>query len=401
MTSASHPSFHLSRPLARPILAVAAMALLAVGLSGCLGAPASVDKIEFVATKTVDGWKYDQYRNTAYPCSISGYQTFVIGTKVGYSATATRPLWVKMRGGGAGWFDASGKPQPTAGNKSEESFATSIGFDTPGLMADIKEQPEHFRILLVSMCSHDVYSGNNTPDPHNPNKTPDGKLRPTTGLAATKAAIQFTTTKYPTNDYFLHGTSAGGAGTFSVAWALQQQGIAPTGIISDSGVINQDWELWVAEHGLPGSAGCAKATDDRGTGVLGRIDPDLGDYDNQPAKLVARGALTVPVLHVWNRNDTNSCGDAQMPCPMPDGSTVTMGASECRHAPIRLAIEGLGAGSRSKDVEVCVEGGDTTIPCDRHVVTAGNYQNTDLSHGVPADYTATILTWVKARMNDD
>jgi len=78
-----------------------------------------------VETVTQGGWTFTRYRNRAYPCSISGYQTFVIGTKVGSSASATRPLWVKMRGGGAGWFDTDGTPLPTAGVKSEESLTSS------------------------------------------------------------------------------------------------------------------------------------------------------------------------------------------------------------------------------------------------------------------------------------
>ena len=48
----------------------------------------------------------------------------------------TRPLWVKMRGGGAGWFDTDGTPQPTAGVKSEESLTQQLKYDTPGLMAE-------------------------------------------------------------------------------------------------------------------------------------------------------------------------------------------------------------------------------------------------------------------------
>jgi hypothetical protein len=67
----------------RPV--VLALALAAVVLTGCypVGAPGKTDKIELVGSSVVDGYKFDQYRNLAYPCSISGYQTFVIGTKVG------------------------------------------------------------------------------------------------------------------------------------------------------------------------------------------------------------------------------------------------------------------------------------------------------------------------------
>lgn len=385
----------------RLLLPILLAALVASGLSACLAAPASTSKIVLLGSRTIGGWRFDQYRNEAYPCSISGSQTFVVGRKVGSSDTATRPLWVKLRGGGAGWFAPDGTPQPSAGVKTEESFDEQLKFDTAGLMADIKAAPEGFRILIVSMCSHDVYAGNNTADPNNPNTTPDGKARPTTGLPATKAAIQFTTGRYPTDDFVLHGTSAGGAGALHVGYALQQQGLVPTAIVSDSGVVNQAWEQYVAETGISGSTGCEKATDDRGAGVLGRIDPELANPDDQIDRLIRRGAFTVPVLHIWNRNDNNSCGDVPIPCPLPDGSTVTMGASECRHAPLRLAIESLGAGSTSKDVEVCVEGGDTSMPCDRHVVTAGRFQNTDTSGGIPADYTSLVRSWVRARLGDD
>ena len=166
-------------------------------------------------------------------------------------------------------------------------------------------------------------------------------------------------------------------------------------------MVNQAWETYVAANGVEGSVGCEKATGDRGAGVLGRIDPELANPDNQIDRSIRRGAFTVPVLHIWNTNDNNSCGAVQIPCPMPDGSTQTMGASECRHAPLRLAIGAQGPGSRSKDVEVCVEGGDTSYPCDRHVVTTGRYKNTDTSGGVPQDYTSVVFAWVEARRGDD
>lgn len=365
-----------------------------------LGEPADTSRIVAAETTTRNGWRYDRYRNLAAPCAISGYQSFVIGTRVGSSPTATRPLWVKMRGGGAGWFDTDGSPVPNAGNKSEESLATQLGFDDAGLTAKVKAAPEGFRLLIVSMCSHDIYAGNENYDPHNPNLTPEGESRPTTGLTATKAAVQHTQSQYPTDDFFLHGTSAGGAGTYSVAWALQQQGIPPAGIISDSGVVNMAWQRWVAEHGIPGEVGCQKVTSERGLGVLGRVDRTLGEPANEPHLLVSSGRLTVPVVHIWNHADHNVCGTAPMPCPLPDGSTPTMQAADCNHEPMRLAIAGLGTGSRSRAMGVCVEGNDTATPCDRHVVTGGaNLVNTDPSQ--PADHQSAILDWVRARLADD
>ncbi|MEA2456520.1 MAG: hypothetical protein QOI45_2782, partial [Thermoleophilaceae bacterium] len=167
----------------RPALAVALA--VAAFLTGCypIQSTGKTDQIEFVASSVVDGYRFDQYRNLAYPCSISGYQTFVIGTKVGSSATATGPLWVRMRGGGVGFFDSNGQPQPSAGNKSEESAATSIGFvKDSGLMGLIRADAAQFRLLSVSMCNHDIYAGGDMPDPNNPNTQPDGSGRTVNGL---------------------------------------------------------------------------------------------------------------------------------------------------------------------------------------------------------------------------
>ena len=389
-----------TRTLRRGIAAASALVIAAVGLTACLSTPAKTDQIIKIASTTKNGWQYDQYRNTSYPCSISGYQTFVIGTKVGSSNSDTRPLWVKMRGGGAGWFAEDGTPMPTAGVKTEESLTEQLGFDTPGLMADVKAAPEGFRILLVSMCSQDIYAGNDTTDPHNPNTTPDGKARPTTGLTSTKAAIQFTMASYPTDDYFLHGTSAGSVGTFGVAWALQQQGIPPTGIVADASVLNQEWQTYVADHGVTGSVGCEKATVDRGTGVIARIDPELGNAANQPDELVGSGRLTVPVMHVWNHGDQNSCGSVPIDCPMRDGTAVTLGATDCAHEPLRQAIVALGPNTRSVNMPVCVEGGDQATTCDRHVTTTtAGAVNTDPAS--PSDFQAAILAWVHQRLADD
>jgi len=374
-------------------LALVLAALLAGTLTSCLSVPGKTDRISKIDSADVDGWHFDYYRNLAYPCSIRGYQTFAIGTRTGSSASAARPLWVKMRGGGVGWFDDEGQPQPSAGNKSEIDLDTMLNFDTPGLMASVKAAPEGFRVLLVSMCSHDVYGGNDSPDPHNPNTTPDGKPRPTTGLISTKAAIQFTRTAYPTTRYFLHGTSAGGAGSVHVAWALQQQGIAPAGLVSDSGIIDQAWEVDAVAQGA-----CPDDPDKQRGGVAARIDPDVIKPENQPDFLVARGDLTVPVMHVWNHADQNSCGATPMQCRLRNGSTVTLGAADCRHENLRRAIAGLGSGSRSVNLPVCVtaSGGPA---CGVHVVTTrANGVNTDPSG--PRDYQAAILTWVRARLAD-
>jgi hypothetical protein len=383
----------------KPALAVV-LALALAALTGChpVGEPAKTDQIQFVGTTTVDGYKFDQYRNLAYPCSISGYQTFVIGTKVGSSDTETKPLWVRMRGGGVGYFDSTGEPQPSAGNKSEESAATSISFLNPnGLMELVRNDPLGFRLVSVSMCNHDIYAGGDQPDPNNPNTLPNGEGRTVNGLFATKAAIQFARAKYPTSKFFLQGTSAGSAGSLGVSWGLQEQGIPPAGTIADSGVVNIEWEKARHDQGT-----CSDFGSDRDAEALAAIRArsqfQLADIKNEPDKLVSRGALKVPLIHIWNSADTNVCGATQMSCPLRDGSTVPMGAANCVHEPLRVAIAGLGAGSPSRNMRVCVSNPPAAGTCTVHVVTTRHVQNTDPSS--PADYNGAILDWVHARLND-
>jgi hypothetical protein len=376
---------------------VLAALFTSVLLAGChpVAEPGKTDKIEFVGSSVVDGYKFDQYRNLAYPCSISGYQTFVIGTKVGSSDTATRPLWVRMRGGGVGFFDANGNPQPSAGNKSEESAATSISFvrDT-GLMSHVRDDAAGFRLVSVSMCDHDIYSGGDQPDPNNPNTLPDGSGRTVNGLFATKAAVQFATAKYPTSKFFLHGTSAGSAGALSVSWGLQKQGLAPAGSVVDSGVVNLEWEQARNAQGICDSQ--------RGSGALAaiqaRLQFQLADPKNEPDKLVSRGDLTVPLVQAWSSADPTVCGATPMSCPLRDGTTKTLGSADCAHEPLRAAIAGLGAGSKSLNMRVCVSPASSPGSCATHVVTNKDTPNTDPA--APADYNAAIMDWVHARLGD-
>ena len=164
-------------------------------IAGCaapLNSPGKTAQIEFVSTATTGGYKFDYYRNLAYPCSISGYQTFVIGTKVGSSATDTRPLWVHMHGGGVGWFNSAGEPQPGPGQKVEEAASGLINrLRDNGVIGRARNDAVGFRFVAVSMCNHDIYAGGDQLDPNNPNKTPDGKPRTTNGMFATKAAIAY------------------------------------------------------------------------------------------------------------------------------------------------------------------------------------------------------------------
>jgi hypothetical protein len=210
------------------------------------------------------------------------------------------------------------------------------------------------------------------------------------GLFATKAAIQFATAKYPTSAYFLHGTSAGGFGTWHVAWALERQGIKPDGVVSDAGVLNQRWQREV-------QGPCARSTAEL-EAVKARIHPDVTDLNNEPDLLLARAAITAPILHVWSRGDNNTCGQQPMVCPQRDGSTPTLGSTDCVHEPVRRVIAAQGSNTKSLNMRLCVSPPTNPGSCSVHTPT--NDENVNTDPGFPADYNTAAMDWVRARLAD-
>jgi hypothetical protein len=106
----------------------------------------------------------------------------------------------------------------------------------------------------------------------------------------------------------------------------------------------------------------------------------------------------VPLLHTWSRADPNVCGATPMSCPLRDGSSVTLGAADCAHEPLRAAIAGLGPGAKSRNLRVCVSPAGAPGSCATHVVTNKDGTNTDPAE--PADYNGAILDWVHTRLGD-
>src|SRR6478609_153202 len=84
-----------------------------------VSAPGKTAQIHKVSSTTADGWRFDYYENPAYPCSVSGENTFTIATRLGVPDDEVRPLWVFMHGGGVGYFDPSGKAMPNDKQKVE------------------------------------------------------------------------------------------------------------------------------------------------------------------------------------------------------------------------------------------------------------------------------------------
>lgn len=351
----------------------------------------------------IDGdWQVDFYRNTAFPCAVSGYQTFVIGTKVSSNPTTPGPLFAKLHGGGVGYFDAAGNAMPNNDHKTEESMARLTNTMLAGISKEIEKLNENFRYLAVSMCSHDAYAGNNTPDMNNP-RIVDGIRVRTNGLIHTKTAIAYAKSILPINKVVLSGGSAGSFGVFVVARSMEEEGIAPVAMIADSGVRNDAWDgAWASANPPQADTDCGRPADAYPL-IIARFDPKFRGSENDGDLLYKNGLLHVPVAHVWSKNDNNRCGYVRMQCTDRQGNTSTMGSAECAHDLLRKELQS-GRYPTSLEMKLCVDNTNASLPtpCDAHVPSsyeAANAVNTDLSEA-PADFNRKLALWVQQRIHN-
>lgn len=388
-------------------MALLVVASALVGALGPPGAPAGAQVTSIAAPGLTSqivkmsvfddeaaGWSYTYYENRSYPCALSGYYSFTIATPLGVEPQDVRPLWVYMHGGGYGYIQADGQPNPHGHQMDQETAANQRGYleggDTGegGILKKVK-RGKQYRMLAVSMCGHDGYAGGGQVDPNNDGRTVHG-------LHATKAAVAYALRTVATDDYVIHGSSAGSFGAWGVGWALEEQGIPATAIVADSGMITQSHPLVTptsTRTHCPGIGAGRQA-------FLDRVHPELLDPDNAPGELVADGRLSTPVLDVWTPNDSVGCGAVEVYCTV-GGTTTVMGAESCIHEPMRQAIAAQPAPARSRSMALCVNDTAEVGPCDRHVPTMSleSYRNTDLTQA-PADFQVEVMNWVAARRAD-
>ena len=120
--------------------------------------------------------------------------------------------------------------------------------------------------------------------------------------------------------------------------------------------------------------------------------------NNEVDKLVTSGQLTVPLLHIWNHADTNTCRSTPMQCPLRNGSVVTMGATDCDHQPLAARHHCGRVEFHLENLPLCVQLPGTPS-CSLHVVTP-HVGLTNSEPASPSDYLATIMTWVHLRLAD-
>jgi len=184
-------------------------------------------------------FELDFYRNPAYECGLTGNYTFLV-IEPRDNPGGEAPLWVYLHGGGIGYYDDQGvyhasRTQTEDTWNHEESLADLRDFRLPiggGQLLDNtrgRRLAEGYRLLIVSMCDHDLYGGLGTPYPNNPN--PGAEVN---GLEATMAAVEYTVANYPTTHVFAHGTSAGSNGVYFLSFSFADVGVSLTGAIMDS-----------------------------------------------------------------------------------------------------------------------------------------------------------------------
>ncbi|MCP4642941.1 MAG: hypothetical protein GY851_21020 [bacterium] len=269
-------------------------------------------------------WELDFYRNLAYDCGLSGKYTFLV-MEPRDNPGIEAPLWVHLHGGGIGYFDDQGDYHAT-GNQTQDtwnheepfenlrkiSLHAIFGRNTGQLVVDEYGEPkdttlvrrlmEGYRVLVVSLSDHDLYSGLGTPYPNNPN---GGEVN---GMQATMAAVDYTVANYPTTHVFAHGTSAGGAGVWYLATSYASEGTKLTGVVSDSGLVSSRKRLLQAAYG--GAPGYPQGADFDLDSLIDKIgdliDPSLPFH---PEAQVRIGFDDVPILFMGGDADPFNAGD--------------------------------------------------------------------------------------------
>jgi hypothetical protein len=281
-------------------------------------------------------WELDYYVDNAYECGLSGNHSFLVLDPIG-NPEAEAPLWVYLHGGGVGYWDDQGtyhavrKQTEDTWNHQEtfEDFMRLLedrALDGNGEVEDqtlARRIQEGYRLLLVSMCDHDLYLGLGTPYPNHPTN-PNAEVN---GLQATMAAIDYTAANYATTHVWAHGTSAGGSGVWGIASSYAQEGTALTGAIADSNIISPNWGTVADVYGPQDLMPLQPTFEPEGaTEKIGFFaDPNIPSFPE--AQIADRDFRDVPVLFIQGDVDPYCAGHV---APIPEAAAL--GLSNCGYA---------------------------------------------------------------------
>jgi len=323
-------------------------------------------------------FNFDFYRNNAYSCGLSGNYTFMVLNPANGDETTEAPLWVFLHGGGAGFYDENGDYQ-AVGDQTEDTWNREETFDDllveqlqgrtveNGQPKDItltRRIQEGYRVVMVSMCDHDQYSGLGTPYPNNPN--PGAEVN---GMQATMSAVEYTVANYPTTEVFAHGTSAGSVGVYNLAMSFAAQDIHLTGVVADSILSPRAFDLFKV---YPGQAPRQPGWTYEGVGEKQGFYGDTSRSDViAPEGRIDAGFDEVPLLFVGGTQDPFCFWNLP---PIPEAATA--GLNNCEWAAQGL-IDTIAAQPASPH-QVANMVGEGHIPTNT-VSTANNIVDTFIS----------------------
>lgn len=279
--------------------------------SGALSEMVAAERGSFaVAGQTL---QLTMYRNDARACGRSGVYSFLV---VERDRDATAPLWVFLPGGGVGYYDDAGYHLAEEERYNDADDLASlldrlrlvVGEEGASDTALGRAIRQGWRVMVPSLCDHDLYAGLGQAYPENP-------LGETTvdGLLATEEALRFVEAgddaeaPRATTQVVLHGASAGAVGAHALATRREQQGAAVGAVILDS-------LLWSSARETLHRSGCTPQQRDEPSFDWGAVERKVGEFV-QDAELFPEaviGESFTPRFNLYALNDPACCGDVAL-----------------------------------------------------------------------------------------
>lgn len=270
------------------------------------------------------------YRDGAHRCGLSGNHLFVVVDPA--NSSARRPLWVRLKAGGGGYFDEQGvyhtggvdphNTDPLTELSEDElmSLFLADAFDGERVRDSLvgRRLSEGYRFLLLGTCDHDVHAGIGQPHPNHPEA--DSPDPPTVdGLLASMAALDFTGANFETGSVVLHGLSAGAFGAYNMAYAYAREGTFVSAAVADSGLATPRMHDAF-------DANCTLGQQRDRTLSLTALEAKLGPFFSHPSLVpegaIARGFRDVPLFFVAGGVDDRCCSSEH---------TLAMGLENCAY----------------------------------------------------------------------
>lgn len=279
---------------------------------------------ERLLDRGADSWTAELYRNDALRCGRSGHFTFAVIEPLGHP-DGEAPLWVYLHGGGTGYYDEETPPRYIGieSKNDEESLsdlikATGVRAGQDTLIS--RRLHEGWRVLVPSMCDHDLHAGEGTPYPNNPNHGDAGDT--VDGLLANEAALTWVADHRETTWVVIHGTSAGSVGAFALSYALHERGVDVNAAILDAYLVTPRILPYMRAGVTPQVRNNADFDYDQVIAKVGRF-ADVGAAGVTPERVITEdGFRAVPLLDVVGDRDPHCAGEL---APLP----VAGGANNC------------------------------------------------------------------------